>query len=98
MTERLIINPEPLHVITVRPREVQFLVCVLSYGPARLRASVHKDYCPRAPRDGKMLKNKTTWATTSCSRTEMERRVGELEDAAIEVAVWCSTCRGWSVT
>lgn len=100
---RLAVNPDPLKVVEARAgepsrSEVRFVVCLLAYRGARLRASVHKDCCARAPQAGKKLASGATWSTAFCSRTKMNELVGEYEDAGIEVAVWCPTCRGWSVT
>lgn len=97
---RIVLNPAPLKMVAARPGDPapapEYLVCRLSRGGVLLRASVHKEYCPVAPKDGTILGSGAQWSVQKCNWEEMHRQYGRIDDMGIEMNVWCPRCRGWS--
>jgi hypothetical protein len=100
---RLAVNPEPLKIVEARPGdkviELKYLFAQRVGKSGRLlAASVHRDWCRRAPRTGTRLKDGSKWSSTEVTLDQVNAAVGEAEKKEIEVKVWCSSCGGWSVS
>jgi hypothetical protein len=99
---RLVINPESLKVVEARPGdkviELKYLFAQRVGKSGRLlAASVHRDWCRKAPRTGTRRKDGSKWVSTEMTLDQVNAAVGKAEEMGVEPRAWCSSCGGWSV-
>jgi hypothetical protein len=89
------VNPEPLKIVTHRagedpPKPLFMVDRIFSQRTGHVRRiSVHRDGCPRTPRDCYPKPRSSEWVAVALAKAD---------EHGAEQAISCPVCGGWSVS